>query len=176
MTFIDSLIRLILDFIPLRLIRSNEQGVIEIRGRYWRTVGPGLYPHCKFIFEVDNYFVSDDGYDCPNQVLTTKDGKRVSVSANVTYRIQDAGKLHRFVRDVDKQMGLEAMRVVARVVRRYELGAILPRQPALERSIRKRLATLASDWGVEVTGAGLTHFAETRPIHLLNDQQWRGGE
>ena len=163
-----------MDFIPLRLVRANEQGVIEVFGRYWRTWGPGLYPHCKFVFEVDAILVTEQGVDCPTQVLTTQDGKKVSVSVNVTYLILDAGKMHCTVHDVDTMIGLEAMRMVSRVLRRYALPDILPRQPALERSLERRLGTRAGGWGVEITGVGITHFAETRPIHLLNDQSFKG--
>ncbi len=174
MTWIDSLVNLILNFIPLRLVRANEQGVLEVFGKYKRTVGPGLYFHCKFVREIDSEVVTEQGIDCPNQLLTSKDDVRVTVSCNVTYIVDDAGTKHLNAHDADRLLGLEAMRYVARVIRRYDYATIQSNQNALERQLRRRLRKRAEGWGVRLTDAGFTHFAKMPlPIHLLNDQSFK---
>lgn len=174
MTWIDSLLKLVVDFIPLRVVRANEQAVIEIFGRYWMTVGPGLYPHCKYLFEVDSEVVTEQGIDCPNQLLTSRDDVRVTVSCNVTYDVSDAGLKHLKAHDADRLLGLEAMRYVARVIRRYDYATIQKNQNALERQLRRRLRKRADGWGMRLTDAGFTHFAKMpMPIHLLNDQSFK---
>ncbi len=169
MNFLDTFIRFLLDFIPLRTVRSYQLGVREVFGVAKRTLRPGVWLHIKFIFEVFPIDAAEQGLNLPTQSVTTKDGVAVAVSANISYDITDAATVHATVLNLDTTLVYEAMRTIARCIRRRSFAEIAARQGALENAIRRSLQKRVEPWGVRIIGVGVSDLVQARHYRLFGD-------
>ncbi|HET6576476.1 MAG TPA: SPFH domain-containing protein [Fimbriiglobus sp.] len=74
---------------PFRLVRSWQQGVWFVCGRYWRTVGPGCWPVVPFFMELRPVEVVPSIWATPLQAITLRDKRALTYSAMVTVRVED---------------------------------------------------------------------------------------
>jgi regulator of protease activity HflC (stomatin/prohibitin superfamily) len=89
----DGILRLILDSLeylwPFRIVRQWARGGYYIFGRYWRSVGPGLYPVVPFFTNVLEISVVPAILGTPRIDITLQDGSTLSFTAAATVEVVD---------------------------------------------------------------------------------------
>jgi hypothetical protein len=59
---------------PFQIVAQWEQGNYYVFGRYWKTVGPGLYPVVPWFFKIIDVSVARGIVGTGRQDITTADG------------------------------------------------------------------------------------------------------
>jgi regulator of protease activity HflC (stomatin/prohibitin superfamily) len=79
---------------PLRRVDPWESGVCLVFGRYWRTVGPGVYLVLPWFADVVTVNVVPGVYMTPLQTVTLRDGTALTFSAAIEVQVEDARLAH----------------------------------------------------------------------------------
>ena len=153
-------------FFVWKIVDEYEAGVVLRFGRYHRTVGPGR--HWKWPLGIDNVLVDNvvpNTNVIPEQVLTTKDDKKVVISAMVRWRIHDIRKILLEVEDAENVMADCAMGEIAQHVKHCTLQQLHDEDTSepLYRAVRRR----GWAWGIEIQELQITNFAETKVLRLI---------
>jgi len=79
---------------PLRRVDQWEAGVCLVCGRFWRTVGPGVYLVVPWFMDVVSVNTVPGVYMTPLQTVTLRDGSALTFSAAIEVQVEDAGRAH----------------------------------------------------------------------------------
>jgi regulator of protease activity HflC (stomatin/prohibitin superfamily) len=177
-SWVPQLITWLLGWVPhMGRIHSYEAGV-KISGPQVRElrsdnrllgIGPrGVFlwvPHFSEIFK-DN--VVRKVVELPEQLLTTKDKKRVRAGGILVYRIEDVATWLSENEDPDHGVQVEAARVLREWVVGMTFAEVQGHSTSRDDSLTQRAqAALDEDFGVVVIQVALASFAETeaRDLH-----------
>jgi regulator of protease activity HflC (stomatin/prohibitin superfamily) len=162
----------ILEFIhqlwPLRIVRVYQAGV-----RFWmgcvvgEQLGAGLYWFLPFFGAIEIVDTVEDVMDLPVQSVTTKDGKSVMFSANVSYMVTDAKLLYTEVQDFEENLQRIATGHLALRVREWTWDELQEGQRKLEISLRDTLTTRVKGWGSKIIECRLTDCVQAKQFRLL---------
>ena len=88
--WLSQLIETFYRFIPhIIIIRATHAGVKWVRGKHIKPLMPGLHLYWPLTTEIEVLVTARQTLAIPDQVLTTKDGKKVTVKTLVVYKIRD---------------------------------------------------------------------------------------
>ena len=166
-------------FIPhILIVRATHGGVKWVRGHKIKPLEPGLHFYWPLTTEVEVIVTARQTLAIPDQVLTTKDSKKVVVKTLVVYKIRDVvhaiGKLNW---DCDVTINDMTQAAVAHVVATHTHDEVMrgiadeTLTTTLTKAVRKELR----QFGVHVTRCKLVDFAETKVLKLLTSQADRAG-
>jgi regulator of protease activity HflC (stomatin/prohibitin superfamily) len=162
----DALVRLaewLRDLWPFRKVEPWQRGTVVVFGRYWRAVGPGVYPVIPWFIEIDGYSVVPAVVSTPRLDIELKDGTAVSFVAAITLRVADVERALLRVSDYEQTTVEAASAALAERLAEVETAQLAPeRRGRLLASLRKRVQDEVAEWGVEVTNLRFTTFV-TRP-------------
>ena len=134
----------------LKVVRPYEKGLIEMLGRYQRTVDSGLrwvMPFIKRMIKVD---MREQVVDVPPQEVITKDNVVVTVDAVIYYEATDPVKLKynvgRFIVAVTKL----AQTNLRNVVGDLDLDSALTSREVINAKLRQILDDATDKWGTRV--------------------------
>jgi regulator of protease activity HflC (stomatin/prohibitin superfamily) len=158
---------------PFRVVRQWEGGVWYVWGRYWRTVGPGVWPVIPYFSDILAVSRAPAIYGTPLQTVTLRDKRQLTFSATITVQVEDAAKAlneveawHETV--VELAAGRLAERLAEADPDRFEPDR-KKRQRLLE-ELRAELDGEAQKWGLRVLGVRFNNFAlGLRTYRLLSE-------
>jgi regulator of protease activity HflC (stomatin/prohibitin superfamily) len=149
-----------------------------IRGSKIKALDPGLHFYWPLTTEVEVIVTARQTLAIPDQVLTTKDGRKVCVKTLVVYKIRDVvhaiGKLNWDCDNTVTDMTQAAVvHVVATHTHDEVMGGIADGTLTciLTRAVRSELR----QFGIYVTRAKLVDFAEAKVFKLMTSQSDRAG-
>lgn len=161
----DSLLSL---FPKWEIVRANEAGVKFVRGKKAKLITPGLCPYWPAVTVIETTSTAQKTINLESQTLTTKDGKTVTISLVLVYRIVDAMKAILGVDDVDESASEVALKASVRVVTKNNFKDLLDNlSGTVETQLRNECRKLLEPMGAEVLAAGATEFAETTCFRLM---------
>lgn len=163
-------------FLPLRFVRSFEQGVREKRGVALYTLPPGgPYLHIPGFWEVELVDAARRSVNLPALSITTADDTAVTVSPAAPYSVVDAVKMYSVVLDLEETLADHLAIYTARVIRAHTWPEIVENQDGIEREILRKMRAMAKKWGVEVHDVGLPDLVQARQYRLFGDGVTGGG-
>ena len=134
---------------------------------------PGLHWYWPLTTELEVMVTARQTLSIPDQILTTKDGKKVTVKTLVVYKIRDIIQaIGRVNWDVDSTVNDLTQSAVVRVVATHNLAEILQGMTdetiinTMTKEVRKELR----QYGVYIVRAKLVNFAEAKVFKLLTSQ------
>jgi len=177
--WLSQLIETFYKFVPhILIVRATHGGVKWVRGKNIKPLDPGLHFYWPLTTEVEVIVTARQTLAIPDQVLTTKDGRKVVVKTLVVYKIRDVvhaiGKLNW---DVDVTINDMTQAAVAHVVATHTHDEVMQGiadetlTTTLTRAVRKELR----QFGVHVTRCKLVDFAESRVLKLMMNQGDKAG-
>lgn len=169
-------LRLVVDTIgylwPFRLVHQWERGCYYVCGRYWRSVGPGLYPILPFFTDVKELSVVYQEIDLPLQSIAVQSGGVLTFSANIGITIADAGLAFNAIDDYRNTVRKSCAGHLAE-----ELAAVDPKRldvagrGRLLAALRKTLNGELGNYGIVVERIRFTDLVpNARVYRLFNDQ------
>lgn len=170
------LLRVLLDAIqyiwPFRIVREWERANFYVCGRYWKEVGPGVYPVVPWFMDVHSNSIAPGIVSTRRQDITLADGTILSFAASAWAQVVS---MNLAVNRVDDYT--QTVREVVEAVLADRLAAV-----DVERLASDKRARLLSDcrrwiqeectpFGVEVSKVRFTSFLTRVKAHrLLVDQ------
>jgi regulator of protease activity HflC (stomatin/prohibitin superfamily) len=177
--WLSQLVETIYRFVPhILIVRATHGGVKWVRGRKVKPLNPGLHLYWPLTTEVEVIVTARQTIAIPDQVLATKDGRKVVVKTLVVYKIRDV--VHAIGRvnwDVDVTINDLTQSAVVRVVATHTYDEIMKGiaddslTTTLTREVRKELR----QFGVHVVRSKLVDFAECKVFKLLTSQADKAG-
>jgi regulator of protease activity HflC (stomatin/prohibitin superfamily) len=165
-TLLDAVVNNLAVLIPARMVHEYERGVLFAGGRVKRELPPGLHWFVPGWQSIEVLPVAPETRDLPTQSVMTKDGKSVTFSCNVCYRIVDPCRNYVAIQSFDESLIAFAMVHLAGSISSRTLAAIKRDREALEVELADTLSEKVAAWGAEIEWIGLTDLVETRAFRL----------
>jgi regulator of protease activity HflC (stomatin/prohibitin superfamily) len=170
---VGQLVQLILDNLyklwPYRIIDADCQGVRLFRGGM-KLLAPGGHWFFPGLQQIEEFVVTYQNLDCGEQTVTTKDGRKVTLSCNLAYRIADLMKMRSQFQHFDTTVRNDARGIVFEVVTVMDYASIVAEPLAIQRELRRQLRWRFKGSGVRIVSAKLDQFVETRPYVVFGKQ------
>lgn len=177
--WLNQFFQAVYQFFPrILIVRATHGGVKWVRGKKIVPLGPGLHVYWPLTTEVEVLVTARQTLAIPDQVMVTKDGKKVAFKTLVVYRIPDVvraiGKVNW---DVDTTINDMTQAAVARVIVTHTYDEVVQGLAdqsltmTLTREVRKELR----QFGVHVSRCKLVDFADCKVFKLLTSQADRQG-
>ena len=149
------------------IINPWELGIRVRLGKHTKLLQPGV--HLK-IPGIDKAYAQNtrlEAVDVPNQTLTTSDGKVLTISVVVCFRIVDIERLYTKIQRVDNTIiGVSMGKVASSVV---GLTAVECKPGVVEHAVRDGLNALAPEWGLEFDTVSVNTFAYVKTLRLIGE-------
>jgi regulator of protease activity HflC (stomatin/prohibitin superfamily) len=173
---VTDLFRLLIDAIayvwPFRKISEWEHGCYYICGRYWKTLGRGVYPVVPWFFEIIEVSMVPAIIGTGRQDITLRDGRTLSFSATAWACVTDAAKATNGVDDyrettqelltsvlADKLVSVDAERLETE-----KRGRLLT-------DLQKWAQAEAEPFGIDISKVRFTSFVlGARTYRVITDQ------
>jgi regulator of protease activity HflC (stomatin/prohibitin superfamily) len=169
---VDLIVRIWWSLIPIAVVQYDERGLRARRGRSGpdQVLEPGWHWRWWIIESVELVPATWDYIDLSFGDMPTGDGKLVTFSANVEYRITDPWQLRSTMSDPDANLSRLALGKLSELVTEDEDGAMAQGQKATRTWMRKKLQTECNGRGIEIGKVLITTWVERpRVIRLLSD-------
>ena len=163
---------------PFRIVSHWQQGCYYVCGRFWKCVGPGLYPVLPWFCEVIEVSMVPAIVGTGRQDLTLKDGRTLSFSATAWAQVTDAEKAVNGVddyRETTQELltSVLADKLVSVDVERLETE----KRGRLLSDLQSWAAKEAEPFGIDISKVRFTSFIlGARTYRVVTDQsaivQW----
>jgi regulator of protease activity HflC (stomatin/prohibitin superfamily) len=134
----------------LRIVRPFEKGLIELLGRYEKTVDPGLRWVLPFVKRITKIDMREQVVDVPPQEVITKDNVAVTVDAVIYYEPTDPVKLLYNVGNFILAVTKLAQTNLRNVVGDLDLDSALTSRELINAKLREILDDATDKWGTRV--------------------------
>ena len=134
----------------IRIIRPYERGLIEMLGRYQRTVDSGLRWILPFVQRISKVDMRERVIDVPPQEVFTKDNVVVTVDAVIFFEATDPVKLKYNVGNFQLAVTKLAQTNLRNVVGDLDLDAALTSRELINGKLRQILDDATDKWGTRV--------------------------
>lgn len=156
-------------FWPIALVRSWQRGLRVRNGIAREELEPGWHWRWPFIDEIICAVSVEDMIDLPFIDIPTKDGKLVTASANVAFRVVSPRAMWLSVYDVDENLARLASGKLATLITRRTWMQLAGGQQEMRNWLRDQLTQETQGWGIEVTRVFITNLSPARQVRLLQD-------
>lgn len=173
---IVDLLSLAVRWIPVRLaiVDTTEQGVRWWWGRDTKLLEHGVYVYIPWLGDITTTSCLPQIVETENQCVETTDGKSITMSVGIHYRIRDARKWMTRVEDFDESL--------CNLVQLHLYSATSGRSSIQLREQRGEIITLAKRtaqrvagrWGVEIIHLDFITCTSARTIQLLTSSSVGG--
>ncbi|MGI9604337.1 MAG: SPFH domain-containing protein [Acidimicrobiales bacterium] len=141
---------IVIVFIGLRIVRPYEKGLIEMLGKYQRTVDSGLRWVMPFVKRMTKVDMREQVIDVPPQEVITKDNVVVTVDAVIYYEATDPVKLVYNVGNFILAITKLAQTNLRNVVGDLDLDSALTSREIINSKLRQILDDATDKWGTRV--------------------------
>ena len=134
----------------IRIVRPFERGLIEMLGRYQRTVDSGLRWILPFVQRLSKVDMRERVIDVPPQEVITKDNVVVTVDAVIFFEATDPVKLKYNVGNFLLAVTKLAQTNLRNVIGDLDLDAALTSRELINGKLRQILDDATDKWGTRV--------------------------
>ena len=147
---IIALVLILIAALGIRIIRPYERGLIEMLGRYQRTVDSGLRWILPFVQRISKVDMRERVIDVPPQEVITKDNVVVTVDAVIFFEATDPVKLKYNVGNFQLAVTKLAQTNLRNVIGDLDLDAALTSRELINGKLRQILDDATDKWGTRV--------------------------
>lgn len=166
---VDFIVRNLLQLWPIALVLEWEVAVMMRNGRIHRRLGTGLHWRWLFIEECKKWPGQEIVIDLPIGSCASADGRTLTVSANLGYKVTDYTTYLRSVWNGEASIKATAIGFLTSTVAGKDWASMAANRNGFENELRESLGAVVAPWGVEVTRVYLTDLVEARQYRLFGD-------
>ena len=133
-----------------RIVRPFQQGLIEVLGKYRRTVSPGFRFVVPFVQKLLKVDMREQVADVPLQEVITKDNVVVKVDAVIYYEATDPVKLQYAVGNFILAVTKLAQTNLRNIVSDLHLDEVLVSRDLINSKLRQLLDDVTDKWGTRL--------------------------
>ena len=149
------------------------EGAIRVRfGRYVKTLVPGVHLRIPYADSIYRQTMRLRFCMMGVQTLSTRDGKTITLSASVGYRIADVWKLYNTLHHAEETIRQLTMSEIARFVQAHLVIDCTP--ATIEKTVSDTLRL--DQYGIAAEGIRLIDFAVVKTYRLINEQRYGIGD
>ena len=145
-----ALVLIVIAAAGFKIVRPFQKGLIEILGRYQKTVGSGLRWVMPFVKRLTKIDMREQVIDVPPQEVITKDNVVVTVDAVIYYEATDPVKLAYNVGNFILAITKLAQTNLRNVIGDLTLDEALTSRDIINTKLREILDDATDKWGVRV--------------------------
>lgn len=168
-TIVEAVFQNLAALLPIRVVRSYQQGVRFSLGQDRALLHTGVYFHLPWIWEVEIVDTAPQVLNLPTQTVRTIDGHSISFSGNIEFQVVDARLMYTKVQDLNHSLAARTMGHIARKIRRRTLDVLTTKQASLETYLKNTLHLQCSGWGVRINDVALTDLVQSKAFRLYGD-------
>lgn len=151
------------------MIQPDEEAVRVTLGKYEKKLSPGFYFFWELVQMIHSLTITPCWVDLRGQSVFSKDGRNMTVSGAIRYRITDARKALLTINDVDKSLAVLALGIILEYVGERDT-ADCTNPMGLADEILKGIREQAAGWGVKVMEVKITDWGTAQNLRvIMND-------
>lgn len=150
LTWLIIIVLIVLFFAGFRIVRPIERGLIELFGKYVKTVDQGLNWIIPFFEKIIKVNITEQMVDVQPQTVITKDKLNAVVDAVVYYKINDVKKSVYNVDDHEAQLTSLARTTLRAVIGKMTLTEANENRDDINSKVETVLDKETDSYGVEV--------------------------
>lgn len=151
-------------------VKQYELGYMFRAGKALKPLDVGWWLRVPFLDEYHLFYAKDDTIRTPSQKLTTKDGKALTISANVLYYIDGLDGVTLFSTEVNNPLqAISDMTEVAIARNVVNTDYANCTNEMLMNEVTKDVRRDCKKWGVKILEVTITNCALSRSINLFNE-------
>jgi len=165
-------------FPRILIVRATHGGVKWVRGKHVKLLAPGLHVYWPLVTDVEVVVTARQTLAIPDQVMATKDGKKVVVKTLVVYKIPDPVRaIGRVNWDCDTTINDLTQSAVIRVIATHTYEEIMTgiRDESLTKTLTQETRRELRQFGVYINRCKVVDFADCKVYKLLTTQADRQG-
>lgn len=168
-TFLQAVINNIASLLPVRIIRSYEQGVRFTRGFDKKTLNTGIHFFIPGYQSIEKDSICPQTINLPTQSFVTSDLIDVSVSSNLEYQIFDVRKMWVGVQSLPTSINNTGMGYLSRFGRNNSFHQLCTDTSGLEEKITNALNVKLEPWGTKINEFYITDISRTMGLRHYGD-------
>jgi regulator of protease activity HflC (stomatin/prohibitin superfamily) len=156
---------------PLHKVQQWEKGMYTVCGRFWKEVGPGVYPKLPWFCEIHSTTLAWRPVGTGRCDITTKDGHLLTFSAIAMFRVVDLWKAMVVVHDDEHAFLNMVTSVLSEKLAEVEVERFAPdKRGRLNSSLQGWVKQEAEEFGLEVRWVRFTAFiVNPKAFRLLSE-------
>lgn len=153
------------------IVRENEEGIRLRYGKLNKTVLPGIVFKIPFIDEVIIKYTKDDTILLPSQKLTTKDGKTITITGMVLYKVDNITEYILAVNLPQQSISDVAMGALTETIIERTYAEVLESIEKLGNEVSKRVRRECKKWGVVIEYVKITDITVSKSLNLFKNSE-----
>ena len=162
---IEAILNFLASLCFFTVVNPDEAGVHLRGGMIHKVIGEGFHWQYPIYDEIQTIPTSEQAIDLPNQTMTTRDGKTVTISGTIRYEVVCPERTLFNVTDYDESLQVLSMEVIGTEVPLIDHNESSKK---LRKKVCDRLEGVASRWGINIIEVGITDNAESIAVRLYN--------
>jgi len=151
---------------PLQTVDAWEEGVMLRYGKFHKMVTPGLWRKWPWVDNIITTPIATTTMDLPAQSITTFDGKAVTVTAIVKYKVTDSKIFLLEVMDTRDALADTTMGIIARLILDSTWEEL--RGDQINNEITKKARIQAKKYGIEIEQVTLKDIIQAISLRHFN--------
>ncbi len=150
---------------PFERVNQWQKGVMSFAGKYWRTVGPGLYLRILFLMDLVQVDMVAESHVLPDSPsLETQDGGTVGFKGTIDVVVLDAAVATNSVTDYERKAVNDSLAIACETIATVKPSRLEPRaRQRLIATILANINAVTNEYGVEVATFRFTTFLRNIP-------------
>ncbi|MGH9136671.1 MAG: SPFH domain-containing protein [Acidimicrobiales bacterium] len=154
-----------------KIVRPYQRGLVEMLGRYQKTVDPGLRIIFPFVQTMRSVDMREQVVDVPPQEVITKDNVVVSVDAVVYYEPTDPQRLAYNIANFILAITKLAQTNLRNLIGDMQLDEALTSRDSINTNLRQILDDATDKWGVRVVRVEIQRIDPPPDVmHSMHEQ------
>jgi len=155
----------------IRIVRQNNEGLVETLGKYKHTVLPGIHFYLPGIQKIRTVSLAMSPLALPNYSVITKDNADVSASLTLNYHVTNAVKYQYENTDSVESMAQLVRGHLRDIIGRMDLNQALGSTAKINLELATAIGDLTDTYGINVDRTNIDELTPSKAIQSAMDKQ-----
>jgi regulator of protease activity HflC (stomatin/prohibitin superfamily) len=155
----------------IKIVPQNNQGLVEIFGKYRRSVASGFHFYMPIIQKIRTVSLAMEPKALPNYSIITKDNADVSASLTLNYHVTDAVKYQYENTDSVESMAQLVRGHLRDIIGRMDLNEALGSTAKINQELTIAIGDLTNTYGINVDRINIDELTPSSAIQEAMDKQ-----
>lgn len=155
----------------VRIVRQNNEGLVETLGKYKHTVSSGVHFYLPGIQKIRTVSLAMTPLALPNYSVITKDNADVSASLTLNYHVTNAVKYQYENTDSVESMAQLVRGHLRDIIGRMDLNQALGSTAKINLELATAIGDLTDTYGINVDRTNIDELTPSKAIQSAMDKQ-----
>lgn len=155
----------------IRIVRQNNEGLVETLGKYKRSVAPGIHFYLPGFQKIRTVELAMTPLALPNYSVITKDNADVSASLTLNYHVTNSVKFQYENTDSVESMAQLVRGHLRDIIGRMDLNQALGSTAKINQELATAIGDLTDTYGINVDRTNIDELTPSKAIQSAMDKQ-----